>query len=229
MEIAVLLQTLAYVPTLASRPFLVAFVIALLPHLLLQFPVLYEQFSHTVLAPLWFSQSLVLATLGLLALIELLSFKRPNLRTWLNESGPPLKAGIALLISFALIDSVSTAPLRGLMLNTDLADFRPGSGYSSAIGFAWSLMICMLTWLIAVVQPGILPSGSLLFSHRLTRPLSNILDGLEAVGLIILVGLATLSPLIALALFAVLGLGQAALRQYRKTHPFGAPLPDLKS
>ncbi|HMQ51379.1 MAG TPA: hypothetical protein PKE64_19420 [Anaerolineae bacterium] len=228
MEIVVFLQTLAYVPTLASRPFLTAFVIALLPQLLLQFPTLYDNFSSSVLAPLWFSQPLILVTLGILALVEILPFRKLNLRTWLNESGPPLKAGMALLITFALIDSVSTAPLRGLIVNSDLADLRLGSGYNSTVGFAWSLIICTVTWIIAVIQPDLLPSASLLFSNRLTHLLSKILVGLEAGGTILLVVLATVSPLAALVVFAVIEIAQAVLRQYRKTHPFGPALPEPK-
>src|SRR5262245_52631623 len=101
-----ILYSLATVPLFASRPFLAAFLTALLARYGTQIPWIGD--AQVVVAlgqsPDWFRSSWCIALLGLLALGEALSAKHAEVRAIMQEVDAWVKSAVALLVALAVLD-----------------------------------------------------------------------------------------------------------------------------
>lgn len=182
-----LLQSTAYVPSLASRPFLAAFIIALIARLEIVLPL--GQAPPT--APTWFVSNWFLGITAVLALAEVWATKDPSLRSFLNEVGGWVKIIVTFVITFALVDAESSALLGTLAGDPSTA---------TAVGAGWSGLMSATTWGIASIRRGF---------YRVFSDLDEA-DDLGAQGLfawledfmaVFGVLLATVFPIVAILLF----------------------------
>ncbi len=140
------LYSLATVPLFASRPFLAAFLTALLARWGVHIPWLGDKEVIVALhqAPQWFQGFGCLAALFALAVGEMLSAKSAEVRSIMQEVDAWLKAAVALLVALAVLDKQDAETLRGLQ--------HQGLGLH---GF-WSGCVAALTWGAAMLRKGAL-------------------------------------------------------------------------
>lgn len=117
MTVLAALQALAATGAFASRAFLPAFIVALVaryPQLLSWLPLVPER--PVVLSPelAWLRSDVSLVVLGLLATLEILADRNPEARDVLREITPWLKAGVAVFVTFAVVDGQTTSVLQRL-------------------------------------------------------------------------------------------------------------------
>ncbi len=146
MNVSALLYTLASVPMFAARPFLAAFVTALLSRFGQSIPWLGESAVIQALggAPEWFKSGAVLTILGLLALGEALAVKHAEVREVMEDVDSLLKSAVAMLVALALVDTESAEALRSIQ--------RSGIGTHSL----WSLVVGALVFAAASLRRGVL-------------------------------------------------------------------------
>jgi hypothetical protein len=139
MTLSAILYTLSSVPIFASRPFLAAFVTALLARFGTQLPWIGDNSIVLALAasPEWFRSDVALGVLGVLALLEVLSAKSGEVRAVLDQVDGLVKAAVSILVAFALIDA-DTAKTLGVLQ-------KAGFSFEST----WALVVGALTWLAA--------------------------------------------------------------------------------
>ena len=142
MTLSAILYTLSSVPIFASRPFLAAFVTALLARFGTELPWIGDNPIVVALSgsPAWFQSSTALTVLGVLALLEVLSARSPEVRQVLDQVDGLVKTSVAMLVAFALIDA-DTARTIGAIQK---------AGFS--LESAWALVIGGATWLAAGVR-----------------------------------------------------------------------------
>jgi len=207
MSITTFLQSTAYIPALASRPFLAAFMVALLsrwgPVLPSDFPGWLQPVPDT---PAWFTADMTLTILGLLALMEIGARKNQELRVWLDEIDPILKGVISLIVAFAVVDAES-----GALLGTIAGGVEPI--FTQIIGVTWAGIMAVVTWGLALIRAGF---------YRLLEELDEgddlglrgALNWLEDGGVPFGVILATLLPIIAIGLFGLIWLTLWLMQKY---------------
>lgn len=199
-----LLQTLALVPALASRPFLAAFTVAILPYLIRWMPALSGAGAEFPLTPDWLSPFITAFILGSLALIEIIVEKVPHLRAGFAEYEALLKGGVALLVSFSLINAEPMTLLQGLAAQADSGTGFVLSGpIGSAAGYLWPLVICIITWIMVAFRRHGLDILTDLVGDDMHKTY-NRLSYLEDLGVIFGVILAILVPVLALVMFGFL-------------------------
>ena len=139
MTLSAVLYTLSSVPIFASRPFLAAFVTALLARFGAQLPWIGDNAIVVALSgsPAWFQSDACLVILGSLALFKVLAAKSPEMRQVLEQVDGLVKTAVAMLVAFAVIDA-DTAKTIGAIHK---------AGFSFAP--AWTLVIGAATWLTA--------------------------------------------------------------------------------
>lgn len=138
------LYSLATVPLFASRPFLAAFLTALLARFGTSIPWLGGKEVVVALsqAPEWFRSPTCLGVLALLALGEVLAAKHAEVRAVMEEFDSWLKSGVALLVALAVIDKQDAQTIRSIQ--------HQGLGLDSI----WSACIGGLTWVTATLRRG---------------------------------------------------------------------------
>jgi len=141
-----ILYSLATVPLFASRPFLAAFLTALLARWGTHIPWLGDKevviaLSHS---PEWFQSSLCLLVLGILALGEVLAAKHAEVRAVMEEIDAWVKSAVALLVALALIDKQDAETIKHIQ--------HQGLGLHSF----WSFCVAGLTWCVAKLRQGAL-------------------------------------------------------------------------
>ncbi len=142
MTLPAILYTLSSVPIFASRPFLAAFVTALLARFGTGLPWIGDNAIVVALAgsPAWFQSTTCIVVLGFWALLEVLSAKSPEVRQILEQVDGLVKAGVAMLVSFALLDADTAKTIGAIQ--------KAGLSFDSA----WALVIGASTWLAAGVR-----------------------------------------------------------------------------
>ena len=139
MSLSAVLYTLSSVPIFASRPFLAAFLTALLARFGTSLPWIGDNPIVAALAasPEWFRGTTCIVVLGFWALLEVLSAKSPEARQVLERVDGLVKAGMAALVAFALIDADTAATIGAIQK----AGIEPES--------AWALVVGAATWAAA--------------------------------------------------------------------------------
>jgi len=133
------LYTLSSVPIFASRPFLAAFVTALLARFGTELPWIGDHAIIVALSasPEWFRSTTCLCVLGFWALLEALAAKSPEIQQVLEQVEGYVKAAVAMLVALALIDA-DTARTLGAIQKAGLS-----------LESAWALVVGAATWLAA--------------------------------------------------------------------------------
>ncbi|MCE9594424.1 MAG: hypothetical protein K8S98_09530 [Planctomycetes bacterium] len=110
MTLTSILYTLGSAPMFAARPFLAAFVTALLARFGTHLPWLGDKEVMQVLshAPSWFTGNLALGIFGALAVAEVASAKSAELRDLMHEFDALMKSVVALVVSLAILDPETT-------------------------------------------------------------------------------------------------------------------------
>jgi hypothetical protein len=139
VTVSAVLYTLSSVPIFASRPFLAAFVTALLARFGTELPWIGDNAIVVALgaSPEWFRSTACLSVLGFWALLEVLSAKSPEVRQVLEQVDGLVKAAVAVLVAFAVIDA-DTARTIGAIQK---------AGFS--LESAWVLVVGAATWFAA--------------------------------------------------------------------------------
>src|SRR5205823_9271297 len=114
MSLASILYSLASVPMFASRPFLAAFVTAMLARFGHDIPWLrdHEVIHALSRAPEWFTSTWTLLALGALATAEVLAAKHSEVRALLHDFDGFVKSAVAVLVSLALLDESTADTIR---------------------------------------------------------------------------------------------------------------------
>jgi hypothetical protein len=134
MEVNAILQSAASISPLSVRPFLAAFVVAML-----------ARFSEYVGAvPTWFIADMTLIIMGILAGLEIIARKDADVRMFLDEVDGILKAGVSLIVSFTLVDAESAA-----LLMTLTGDPATSSIIPTIVSGVWSVMTAVGTWFVS--------------------------------------------------------------------------------
>lgn len=190
------LYSLATVPLFASRPFLAAFLTALLARYGVHIPWLGDKEVILSLhqAPQWFQSYGMLATLFVLAVAEVLSVKSAEVRSILHEVDAWLKAAIALLVALAVIDKQDADALRTLQ--------HQGLG----IGSVWSACVAALTWSAAMLRRGALAIVHEIDDHD-DIGLQTALSWAENSWVVLGIFFFVIAPLVALVLSLLAALG----------------------
>lgn len=200
MSVASLLYSLASVPMFASRPFLAAFVTALLARFGADIPWLrdHEVIQALARAPHWFTSGWTLLALAILAALEIVGSKHSEVRDFLHDFDGWIKSGVAMLVSLALLDKETADTIHGLQ--------RGGFGLAGA-GVA---VIGALTWTMAALRRTLMRFLAEIDDHDdlgLQSVLSWAENSWTVLGILFLVVLpivaVVLSALTALALYLV--------------------------
>lgn len=139
MTLSAILYTLSSVPIFASRPFLAAFVTALLARFGPELPWIGDNAIVVALSasPTWFRSDTCLVILGFWALLEVLSAKSPEVRQILEQVDGLVKTAVAMLVAFAVIDADTANTIHSIQK----------AGFS--LESSWALVIGAATWLAA--------------------------------------------------------------------------------
>ena len=188
-----LLQSTAYIPALATRPFLAALMVAILARWGPAFQSGGIWLQPAPATPGWFVHDTTLIVLGILALSEIIARKNQDLRAILDEVDPFLKGGVALIVTFVVVDEESGALLGSMVGGVD---------QYTVVNMGWSLVMGAVTWGVAQVRTGF---------YRLLGELDDgddlglqqALMWLEDAGVPFIVVLGSFLPLIALGVFGL--------------------------
>ena len=192
MSLTAVLYTLSSVPLFASRPFLAAFLTALVSRFGPSLPLVGDHAIVTALhaGPPWFQSATCLTVLGVLALLEVFSAKSTEVRQVLDQVDGLAKAVIAALVALAVIDS-DTARTAGAIQRAGLS-----------LDTFWAIFIGAATWAMANLR------------RSLVELVTDVDDG-DDLGLLSLLAwsesTATLIGVLFLIVFPILALVLAAL------------------
>jgi len=141
-----ILYSLATVPLFASRPFLAAFLTALLARWGTHIPWLGDKEVVIALSqsPEWFQSSLCLLVLGILAIGEALSAKHAEVRAVMEEIDAWVKSAVALLVALAVIDRSDADTIHKIQ--------RQGLGLDQV----WSVLVAGCVWFASKLRQGAL-------------------------------------------------------------------------
>jgi len=139
MSLPAILYTLSAVPLFASRPFLAAFLTAVVARWGVSWPWIGDNAVVVALhgSPAWFQSGTCLGVLGVLGLLEVLSAKSPEVQEVMTHVDRALKTAIAILVAFALVDAETKQTLDALQ--------KAGFGFEPA----WALVVGGLTYAAA--------------------------------------------------------------------------------
>ncbi|MEM8857660.1 MAG: DUF4126 domain-containing protein [Chloroflexota bacterium] len=185
---SVLLSSAATIPSLASRPFLAAFVVAMFA----RFGIPGTEMTIAG-PPEWFVADMTLFVLGLLGIGEVVAHKIPEVRTVLNELDSVVKAVVSLIVSSALVDEESALIM---------AAIAGDPGMSTAFAGAWSLTTSTGTWFVSKTR-----NSFFVFFSEMDEDddigFQGAFSWLEDIFAVFGVWIAILIPVIALALYGV--------------------------
>jgi len=145
VSLPAVLYTLSSVPLFASRPFLAAFLTALVSRFGPWLPLVGDNQIVVALhaGPTWFQSGICLAVLGGLALLEVLSAKSTEVRQVLDQFDGIVKAVISALVALAVLDSDTARTVDAIQR----AAFSVDS--------AWALLVGGATWAMASLRRSI--------------------------------------------------------------------------
>ena len=145
MSLTAFLYGLGSVPMFASRPFLAGLVTVLLARYGEHLPWIGGKAVVQALknAPAWFHSDWFLALIAILAVLEAAASRSPDARELLREVEAYIKAGVALLVSLALIGGEDVKLLRALQ-------------EQSILGNLWSLLVAGGVLVAAKLRQGAL-------------------------------------------------------------------------
>jgi hypothetical protein len=214
MSLVTFLYSLASVPMFAARPFLAAFLTALLARFGDDVPILKESdvveaLSH---APDWFTSGTTLTVLLALAVGEALSAKNPDVRAAMEQLDAWVKAGVSMAVSLALLDSETLATIQAIQRN--------GVGIESAL----ALVVGAGTFLVAQLRRGALEIFTDIDDDDdigLQTALSWLENAWTASGILFIV----VFPVIALVLSALTALTLYALKRWKEHRELRARIP----
>jgi hypothetical protein len=135
MSISGFIYSLASIPMFASRPFLAACTTAVLARFGPSIPWIRGSEVVEVLhrSPEWFQSGQAIGILLVLAVLEMLAVKHSEVRDVLAEVDGWLKSGVAILVSFALVDAQSA----------EIIDAIRKSGFGAGV---WSSFVGVLVF-----------------------------------------------------------------------------------
>ena len=141
-----ILYSLATVPLFASRPFLAAFLTALLARWGTHIPWIGDKEVIVALShcPEWFRSGWCILALAALATGEVLAAKHAEVRALMQEFDAWLKSAVALLVALALIDKQDAQTIQHIK--------HQGIGLHSA----WSVCVGACVWFAAKLRQGAL-------------------------------------------------------------------------
>lgn len=214
MTLATILYTLSSVPIFASRPFLAAFGTALLARFGTGLPFVGDNAIVVALsgAPEWFRSEATLGILGVLALLEVLSAKSPEVRAVLDQVDGLVKTAMSMLVALALIDSDTAKTVEAIRQ----------AGFS--LESTWAAVVGAATWFAASLRRKVVElvveadEGDDVGLQSLLAWAEN---SWAILGLLFLV----LFPLAALVLSALTTLGIAVARRRAEEREERAKLP----
>jgi len=127
VSLPLLLQGLGSIGVFASRAFLPAFATALLLRFGPQAPWLAHAWliQHVRGVPTWFTSDPALVVLGCLAVLELVAERVPEVKAVLQEVHGYLKAGMAVLTYFGVLDATGRAAVAPLLRQAGMLDYLP--------------------------------------------------------------------------------------------------------
>jgi predicted RNA-binding Zn-ribbon protein involved in translation (DUF1610 family) len=202
MNVSALLYTLASVPMFAARPFLAAFVTALLARFGESIPWLSESAVIQALggAPEWFQSTTVLAIFGVLALGEALAVKHSEVRAVMEDVDSILKSAVAMLVALALVDAESAETLRSIQ--------RSGIGTESL----WSIVVGALVFAASALRRSVLSFVSDIDDHD-DLGVQSLLHWIESTWTVLGLMFIVLLPIAALVLSGLTALGLYVARR----------------
>jgi hypothetical protein len=217
MSLSAFLYTLASVPMFASRPFLAAFVTALLAKFGVDIPWLK---SHDIIialshAPAWFTSWPVLLSLAALAVTEALAVKHSEVRAFLHEFDGYLKSLVAILVSFAILDKGSAETIHAIQ--------KAGFGLHSF----FPLIVGALVYATAGLRRSVMGFLAEVDDHD-DIGLQSLLNWVENSWTILGILFLVIFPLVALALSALAALGLWIVRKTAERREQRSKIPCLK-
>ena len=196
MSLPSILYSLASVPMFASRPFLAAFVTALLARFGTHIPWLASSSVVQALAhaPAWFTSWPCLFILAALAAAEVLAVKHSEVRAFLAEFDGWIKSAVAMLVCLAIVDKDTARTIESI--------HKSGIGVSSLL----SIGIGVLTYFSASLRHAVFSHVANIDDHDdigLQSALNWAENSWTVLGLLFLV----VFPIVALILSALTALG----------------------
>lgn len=145
MTLPAILYTLSAVPFFASRPFLAAFLTAALARWGTELPWIGDSAIVLALAgsPEWFRSTACVAVLGVLALLEVLAAKSPEVQHVLQQVDGVVKTAVSMLVALAVIDTDTARTL----------DAIQKAGFS--LESLWAAVVGVLTFGAAALRRGV--------------------------------------------------------------------------
>lgn len=192
MTITTLIYALGSAPLFAARPFLAAFLTALLARFGTSIPWLGDHDAIVALshAPDWFTNGTCLSILGVLSAAEIASAKSPEIQAVMAELDAWIKSSVAFLVSLAILDPDDAKILRAIDENSIL-----GLHSFAALGSAGA------TFLSNRIRAGLVNMISDVDDHD-DVGLKSLLAWIENTWTVFGILLLVLLPLFALALSA---------------------------
>lgn len=144
MSLETILYSLASVPMFAARPFLAAFVTALLARFGEHVPFLADSKVIQALAhaPDWFTSWTTILVLAALAAAEAWAVKNADVRAFMEDLDGWIKGAVSLAVTLALVDKDSVRVIEGIQ--------RHGLGLESV----WALATGAATYFLSLVRQG---------------------------------------------------------------------------
>jgi hypothetical protein len=192
MSLPLFIQGLGSIAIFSSRAFLPAFATALL----LRFGPQISWLSHTGLlqhvrgVPTWFTSDTSLIILGVLAVLELVAERVPEVKTFLDEIHDYLKTGMAALTFLGVVGASDRAVVQGVAGEAGFGDSVP----AIVVGVGTFLSTRARGWIAKPLQEA--DEDDDLGLQVILRWVEDLWSGLGAVALILL-------PLMAIAVFVL--------------------------
>ena len=198
-----ILYSLATVPLFASRPFLAAFLTALLARWGTHIPWIGDKEVIVALAhcPEWFRSWPCILVLCALATGEVLAAKHAEVRALMEELDAWLKSAVALLVALALIDKQDAQTIQHIK--------HQGLGLHSA----WSLCVAACVWCAAKLRQGALSIVHEIDDHD-DIGLQTALSWAENSWVVLGVFFFVIAPLLALVLSLLAAAGMWLARRW---------------
>jgi len=190
------LYSLATVPLFASRPFLAAFLTALLARYGTHIPWIGDKEVIVALGhcPAWFQSGWCTLVLAALALGEVLSAKHAEVRALMQELDAWVKSAVALLVALALLDKQDAETIKHI-------------GHQGlSIDSIWSLVVAVSVWFAAKLRQGALSIVHEIDDHD-DIGLQTALSWAENSWVVLGVFFFVIAPMLALFLSLVAGAG----------------------
>ncbi|MFN0243848.1 MAG: hypothetical protein ACKVWV_13245 [Planctomycetota bacterium] len=214
MSAPTILYTLASAPMFASRPFLAAFLTALLARWGVAFEWIADNETVQALhaAPAWFQSTITIVILGALAIAEAVSAKNADVRAVLDEVDSYLKTAIAFVVALAIVDDESAKTLHGIQ--------RSGLGLETA----WSALVASCTYAVAQLRRAAFAYFAEIDDDD-DIGLQSVLAWIEGSWTLLAILFLAVFPIVALTLSALSALGLYQFRRWTLKREEQAKVP----